>query len=264
MSRHIKQGVELQKAMEIAREVQQKFLPDSRYVADGLDIYGACRYSQETGGDFYDFIRPEKSYDKIDVVVGDVVGHGVGAALLMASIRAMLRARNDQPGNCAQIISDVNRVLCWDTEASCDFVTLFYLQVDWQEKKLEWVRAGHDPALLLYPQRQECKELHGRGVALGVERSFEFESNTIEITPEPQLVIIGSDGAWEAENAQGERFGRQHLIDILKANSSEAPEVLIECINSEIDNFLDGILPQDDITFVVVKIDGEKIAGMQA
>lgn len=260
MTAQIKQGVALQKAMEIAREVQQNFLPSSRYVAEGINIYGFSRYCQDTGGDFFDLVRFKNDPEKAGAIVGDVVGHGIGAALLMASVRAMVRSRNDQPGDLAAIITDVNRVLCYDTEATSNFVTLFYITVDLHNRTLEWVRAGHDPALLLYPGRKESVELLGNGVALGVDQSLEYQSNTIEITDEEQLVVIGSDGAWEAANRQGEMFGKQRLKHIIANNSSEEPEGIIELINEEIDSFLDGIPPQDDITFVVVKIAANKKA----
>ncbi len=259
MTEQLKQGMELQKSIEIAREVQQNFLPSTKYTNDGIDIYGFCRYCQETGGDFFDLIHYEKSSEKIGAIVGDVVGHGLGAALLMVSVRAMIRARNDQPGNLADIITDVNAVLCKDTAATSNFVTLFYLVVNTENKTLEWVRAGHDPALVLYPEREESVELNGKGVAIGVEGSLTYESNTLEILPEHQLVVIGSDGAWEAENNKGQRFGKNRIKTILAENSNETPEKIIQLINEELDIFLDDIPPQDDITFIVIKIDGRKV-----
>lgn len=259
MTAQLKQGVVLQKAMDIAREVQQNFLPDSKYIDEAMEIYGFCRYSQETGGDFFDFITSGDRCNKVGVVVGDVVGHGVGAALFMASVRAILRARIDHGGDTAQVLTDVNRVLCADTEENSNFVTLFYLVVDKAEKTIEWVRAGHDPALLLYPDRQDCVELYGKGVAAGIDKNLKYVSSSVEITAENQLVVIGSDGAWEAENARGERFGKKRLLDLLLTNSKEQPEVIVSRINEEIDLFLDGVQPQDDITFVVLKIDGKSL-----
>lgn len=259
MTSQLKQGMALQKSIEIAREVQQNFLPSSCYTGGGVKIHGACRYSQETGGDFFDYVISEKTPGEVGVMVGDVVGHGIGAALLMASVRAMVRARNDQPGSLAETITDVNRVLCVDTESSSNFVTLFYLLVDRQSARLKWVRAGHDPALLFYPERDEYRELYGRGVALGVDRDLIFESSTLEITAEKQVIVIGSDGAWEAENDRGERFGKDRLVDTLKKHADKDPEEIIAIINGEIDTFLGTAQPQDDITFVVVLIDGRMV-----
>jgi len=256
MTAQIRQGVKLQKAMEIAREVQQNFLPASRFAAAGIEIYGSSRYSQETGGDFFDLVRFRDAPQKIGAVVGDVVGHGIGAALLMASVRAMIRTRNDQAGKLAEIISDVNRVLCRDTQETSNFVTLFYTVIDPSSRTIEWVRAGHDPALLLYPDRHECLELYGKGVALGIDDSLRYESNTVEISAEKQLIVIGSDGAWEAQNARGEMFGKDQLKKILMENCDDDIQKLIDLINKEIDIFLEGTPPQDDITFVVIKING--------
>lgn len=260
MTSHIKKGMELQKAMEIAREVQQNFLPGSRLETEGVEIYGFCRYCQDTGGDFYDFIQLKNSPAKVGAVVGDVVGHGIGAALLMASVRAMIRSRVNQPGNLAEITTEVNKILCRDTEISANFVTLFLIAVDPLNRTIEWVRAGHDPGWLIYPDRQKCIELRGNGVAVGVERSLEYESNLIETTAEKQLVIIGSDGAWEAENAYGELFGKQRIVDVLLKNCGKDSGLIVELINKEIDSFLEDSPPQDDITFVVIKIDGKKLS----
>ncbi len=259
MTSQLKQGLELQKAMEIAREVQQNFLPSSRYAGDRIDICGASRYCQETGGDFFDLVYADHTKEKVGAIVGDVVGHGIGAALLMASVRAMLRSRNEQSGDIATIVTDVNRVLCRDTEASSNFVTLFYITIDLQKHILNWVRAGHDPALLYYPERDVFVELRGRGVAMGVDRSLQYEINKIEMTKEKQLIVIGSDGAWEAENREGEVFGKKRLREILKNNNNEHPEIIIKAINDKIDLFLDGKPPQDDITFMIIKINGLEI-----
>ncbi|MBM9603809.1 PP2C family protein-serine/threonine phosphatase [Desulfopila inferna] len=254
MTSQIRQGMELQKSMEIAREVQQNFLPGSRYKDKNIEICGVSRYCQETGGDFFDLVRYKNGPERVGAIVGDVVGHGIGAALLMASVRAMLRARNDQPGTLAEIITDVNRVLCRDTEATSNFVTLFYIAVDPRQKTMEWVRAGHDPALLLQVGDQKCTELYGKGIAMGVESSLEYESNQVATTGRDQLIVIGSDGAWEAENSRGEMFGKERIKRIIIENSRLEPEKLIELINSEIDIFLEGVPPQDDITFVVIKM----------
>lgn len=259
MTAQIKKGVALQKAMGIAREVQQNFLPDARYLTEAIEYYGSCKYCQETGGDFFDFVTSKYAPGKVGVVVGDVVGHGVGAALLMASIRAMVRTRNEQPGTIAEIMTDVNRVLCRDTAASSNFVTLFYVMVDPREKTLEWVRAGHDPGVLIYPDRREYHELKGKGVAMGLDENVRYESNVVKITNEKQLVVIGSDGAWEAQNGRGEMFGKQRVLDILLQNGQRDPETIINLINHEIDIFLEGAFPQDDITFAIIKINGETL-----
>ncbi len=256
MTTQLKQGLKLQKAMEIAKEVQQNFLPNTKYVGQGLEIYGSSRYCHETGGDFFDLLQYGNRSNKIGVVVGDVVGHGVGAALLMASVRAMLRTRSSQPGELKDIVTDVNQVLCKDTAETSNFVTLFYVTIDSSEKIIEWVRGGHDPSYVYYPDRNEFIELRGRGVALGIDGNLKYEQSSLDITAENQIIVIGSDGAWESENSFGNQFGKDRLQEIIKEHHTESPERLIDIINERIDLFLDGTEPQDDITFMVIKING--------
>ncbi|CAG35098.1 PP2C family protein-serine/threonine phosphatase [Desulfotalea psychrophila] len=254
MTRQLRQGLELQKAMEIAREVQQTLLPDSRYSDEALTIFASTHYCNETGGDFYDLIFFDEDGTRVGAIVGDVVGHGIGAALLMATIRAMLRTRSEQSGRLDEIMNDVNRVLCRDTVASSNFVTLFYLIVDKNLGEISWVRAGHDPAWLYTPESDIFAELKGAGIAMGVAESFRYHCNTIDMLPQKQLLVIGSDGAWEAQNALGEMFGKDRVKDVLSAHKDESPEEITEAINGEIGLFMDGIAPQDDITFIVMSL----------
>jgi sigma-B regulation protein RsbU (phosphoserine phosphatase) len=113
-----------------------------------LDVAGKSIYCDETGGDYYDFIIL-KEKDKLGVVVGDVAGHGISSALLMASVRSSLRQRLASPGSISQVIGDVNHQLAGDLEDSGQFVTLFYLEVDPTRANFEWVRAGHEPAFFM-------------------------------------------------------------------------------------------------------------------
>lgn len=259
MTTQLQQRLELQKAMEIAKEVQQNFLPNTKYVGQGLQIHGSSRYCHETGGDFFDLLQWGGSSNKLGAVVGDVVGHGVGAALLMASVRAMIRIRSSQLGELENIVTDVNKVLCQDTEASSNFVTLFYVTIDSATKNIEWVRAGHDPSFVYYPDRNEFIEMRGKGVALGVDGTLRYEKNSLGIVVEDQIIVIGSDGAWESENSYGNQFGKDRLKEIITEHHAESPERIIEIINDQIDVFLDGTEPQDDITFMIIKINGMEL-----
>ena len=149
MTNQLQRGVQLQKAMDIAREVQQTLLPQSTYENKGIEAGGLSVYCDETGGDYFDLIESAPT-GSLNVIVGDVVGHGIGAALLMATLSALLRARIGQPGGAAMLISDVNRQFCRNTIKSGNFSSLFYLVIDSVKQELEWVRAGHDPAILVY------------------------------------------------------------------------------------------------------------------
>jgi sigma-B regulation protein RsbU (phosphoserine phosphatase) len=253
MSGQLKHRLEMKEAINIAREVQQNLLPSDSFLAEGIEAAGMSLYCDETGGDYFDIIKFSGNDRKVSVVVGDVVGHGIGAALLMATVRALLRCRVFLPGQLDEVISDVNRLLWRDTSISGNFVTLFYLEVDRVQNTMRWVRGGHDPAMVYSPASREFSELKGNGVALGVDAKWSFEYNELPVSDEEQLTFIGSDGAWEVENATGEHFGKERLRQILAATSDLKPAEILQTIIEEIHEFRGETPQNDDITMVVVK-----------
>jgi sigma-B regulation protein RsbU (phosphoserine phosphatase) len=160
----------MRQSLNLAKEVQQALLPRTDPQISGLEIASTSVYCDETGGDYFDYLASDgPNSGKISVVVVDVSGHGVPSALLMATARAFLRQRSDLPGSISRIVSDVNRQLARDVEESGGFMTLFYLVLNAKKHRLSWVRAGHDPAILYDPVADAFEELHGAGVALGVQ-----------------------------------------------------------------------------------------------
>ena len=146
-------------------------LPQKPFQNEHIDIAGRSIYCEKTGGDYFDFFPlPGTNGNKIAIAVGDVVGHGIPAALLMTTVRAMLRDPDDPargPGN--KSIADVNRLLCMDTSISCDYMTLFVMVIGPDKKELSWVRAGHEPAIVYDPASDRFDELNGDGMALGID-----------------------------------------------------------------------------------------------
>jgi sigma-B regulation protein RsbU (phosphoserine phosphatase) len=133
----------MRQSLELAKEVQQNFLPKADPEIAGLDIAGQSIYCERTGGDYYDYFElGDHQQGKIGIAVGDVSGHGISSALLMASARSSLRQRALLSGNIAQIISDVNRQLTRDVEESGRFMTLFCSEIDTRTLRIRWVRAG--------------------------------------------------------------------------------------------------------------------------
>ena len=150
MTGGLKERDRMKQSLELAKEVQQSLLPSSDPESGCLDIAGASIYCDETGGDYYDYLDEKiLSADRYGIVLGDVSGHGLPSALMMATVRAAVRQRAALPGSIGQVISDVNRQFCRDVEETGGFVTLFFLVVDTAQQRLDWVRAGHDPALLI-------------------------------------------------------------------------------------------------------------------
>ena len=152
MTAGLEERERMQQALNLAKEVQQNLLPKSNLKLNGFDIAGNSVYCDETGGDYYDFISIEDTdKQKIGVAIGDVSGHGISSALLMATVRSSLRQRVSLPGSTADIISDVNRQLVQDVEDSGQFMTMFFMVLTTESKQLEWVRAGHDRAMIYDP-----------------------------------------------------------------------------------------------------------------
>ncbi len=246
---------QLRHSLELAREIQQKLLPKKNPGIARLDVTGKSIYCDETGGDYYDFIDiKDNNGQNLGVVVADVVGHGISSALIMASVRSALRQRLAMPGSISQIISDVNRRMAEDLADSGQFVTLFYLVVEPDKPVLKWVRAGHEPAILYDPEAGDFLKLQGIGMALGVDKKFQYEEYRQGNFSRGSIVVLATDGVWEARNENGRMFGRTAVYDIIRDNSAASADEIMEAIFSEIKKFLKISKPEDDLTLVVIKI----------
>jgi sigma-B regulation protein RsbU (phosphoserine phosphatase) len=171
----------------------------------------------------------------------------------MATVRSALRQRLALPGSIAQIMADVNRQLVVDFADSGQFVTLFYLAVDPIGQVLEWVRAGHEPAIFYDPATNAFLELAGSGMALGVDQHYRYEENRMEGFRRGGIIVIGTDGVWEARNEKGQMFGRTAIYDVIRDNSAAGAGDIMEAILSRIKKFRKTEQPEDDVTLVVVK-----------
>jgi len=245
----------MHESLRLATEVQQNLLPQAEPSLPGLDIAGLSLYCDETGGDYYDYLSiSEDPLGAAAVVVGDVSGHGAHAALLMASARAALRLRASLPGSPAQIIADVNRQFASDVEASGAFMTLFYLAIDSTRKTAQWVRAGHDPAILYNPDTERFDELSGHGSALGLNDDAVFEEKELKHLQPGQIIFIGTDGIWETAGPDGRLFGKKALRDLIRTNCELRARDITKAIVDALETFRQGLRPSDDITMVVIKI----------
>ena len=245
----------IQQALDLAREIQQNLLPRGTLQIDGVDIAGKSVYCDETGGDYYDFMPIGRGGDKkIGIAIGDVSGHGISSALLMSSVRASLRQRAFLPGSTADIISDVNHQLVIDIEDSGQFMTMFFMTLDIESKHIDWVRAGHDPAILYNLDSDSFDELGGPGIALGVDGNWNFNAHEKEGFPGGRIIFLGTDGVWEVRNRNGEMLGKEPIRDTIRKNSSSSAERILEAIFTTLDDFIGRARIEDDITSVVVKI----------
>jgi len=255
MTEGLKERYRLRRSLDLAKEVQQNLLPKENPVVEGLDIAGQSVYCDETGGDYYDFISiGENDNHKIGVAIGDVSGHGISSALLMATVRSSLRQRASLTGNIAQIISDVNRQLVQDVEDSGQFMTMFFLTLDTATRQLEWVRAGHDPGIVYDPGSDAFSELGGAGIALGVDAEWIYEDNKKTDFSNGQIIFLSTDGIWEARNKKGEMLGKEPILSAIRQNSFSDATQIMAAIFDTLNKFIDGVKIEDDITAVVIKM----------
>ncbi len=243
----------VQMSLAKASMIQQKLMPKSDPQVDGYDIAGKSVSCDETGGDYYDFINPhEWGQDKIGIVVADVIGHGISAALLMTSVRAFFRERILSPGSGVSIVTDVNKRLHQDIEELNLFVTMFYSEIDLQQKCFRWVHAGHESALTYEPAADIFDTLGGEGLPLGVMEEWKYEEAAIPIRP-GQIILIGTDGIKEACNVQNEHFGNGRLLSVIKSNYQKSAKEILTEVYTALDLFRGSAERKDDETLVVVK-----------
>ncbi len=255
MTDGLKERERMQQSLHLAREVQQNLLPKSDLKVNGFDIAGKSVYCDETGGDYYDFIiMDDAAEQKIGVAIGDVCGHGIPSALLMATVRSSLRQRASLPGSTAKIISDVNRQLVKDVEDSGQFMTMFFLALNTESKQLEWVRAGHDPAIIYDPVSDSFNELSGSGIALGVDGGWIYEDNKKNDLAKGQIIFLSTDGVWEVRNKKGEMLGKEPILNLIRQNAASDATQILNTVFNALDKFIGGVKIDDDITSVVIKM----------
>jgi serine phosphatase RsbU (regulator of sigma subunit) len=239
-----------------AMDVQQNLLPNAGFVWDGLDIAGRSLFCDQTGGDYYDYFEKSDSASRtISVMAGDVSGHGLPSALLMTTARAFLRECASRSGSVSTIVGHVNRHLTHDVQASSRFMTLFYAEIDCNARCIRWVRAGHEPALVYDPRSGEFGELGGQGgLPLGVFGEARYEEYHRELAA-GQVLVIGTDGIWEARNREGRMFGKLLLQQVIRDNVVRPAAEIVEKVLEALKQFLFPLDIQDDATLVVVKVE---------
>jgi sigma-B regulation protein RsbU (phosphoserine phosphatase) len=152
------------------------------------------------------------------------------------------------------VVSDVNRLLVHDVADSGSFMTLFFLSIDRQNRKLSWVRAGHDPAVFYDPRTGTVEELRGSGMAMGIDGDHNYQQFTRENLASGQIILMGTDGIWEAQNSKGEMFGKDTIYRIIEQYSDTDAKGLLTACRYALDKFRDGVKPEDDVTLVVIKV----------
>src|SRR5713226_7174759 len=241
-----KQRLETQ--LEVARQVQLELLPPRDPQLEGFDISAYNFPTEEVSGDYYDWVRIYD--DQIGVVIADVSGKGVPAALLMAFLRASLRAAT-HIGYSPQVSMAKVNYLLWESIERNQFVTAFYGILDDTNRTLAYTNAGHNQPLLLTGDGKHQFVERG-SLPLGMFKDTRYHEYYQTIEPGEMLVLY-TDGVTEAQNRKGEEYGRDRLARAVKANQTLSARDLIAAVHKEVIEWTDGKGATDDVTFFVIK-----------
>ena|SRR6185437_13525587 len=241
-----REAEDLEKQVRTAAEVQQRMIPHTPPKLPGVDLASVYVPCHELGGDFYDFIPLPAN--NLGLVMADVSGKGVPASLIMASVRAFLRAQVDNVYYLYEVIRRINLMLCRDTKMG-EFVTLFYGVLDGTSRRLTYCNAGHPPALLL--RKGQIIELSSDNMVLGVNPNEDYKQSFIDLQKD-DLLLLYTDGVTDAVNFAGERFGRQRIADTLRKGGASA-DAVAQSILWEVRKFAGLVKRPDDITMMVAK-----------
>ncbi len=241
----------ISRELEIAKTIQRSLLPKSLPHLSGYGLAGFCESAHQVGGDFYDVIKI--NHDTLLLVIADVMGKGIPAAMFAAILRSLLRAVPEWMDQPAAQLARVNRLLFEELSGVDMFITAQLVFVDSKERKITAASAGHCPALLAVDTGGNVKSISPEGLPLGILPETTF-SNQTEILPDNSRVLLYTDGLTEARNSSGEFFGQERLIQWLKrsAQNRKGAEELKNDLAAELMAFQSSSVLRDDQTFLIM------------
>jgi len=237
--------------MELARQIQLSLLPATPPELEGVVLAGRCVPAAHVGGDYYDFYQREDGL--IDMVIADVSGHSIGAALMMVEFRSVLRSSVHSFSSTGDMLVFLNDLLYEDLNQSGLFITLFFIKYDPLSRTLSYSNAGHTLPLLVSTGGEHCREIDAEGLILGVCKGVEFEEKQISMHA-GDLLVLHTDGIIESEDSSGEQFGIDRLCAIVQARRFEPPQTIIDAVLHEVSIFRGETLQEDDVTMIVMKV----------
>lgn len=235
---------------QIARAIQQGLLPQGSPQLPGFDIAGFCQPAEETGGDTYDFMP--LSDGRLMVVVADATGHGIGAALVIAQTRAILRTGCLQGRDLNTIMATANDLLLQDLGNS-RFVTCFLGVLDPQHDLLTFVSAGHGPILVYHRDQDSFDKLSATAVPLAIMEESVFTGEITRTFGPGDFILIATDGFFEATDADREPFGIWRMMDLLRRDRDLSPREMIDNLYSALGQYTGRTTQIDDVTAVVIR-----------
>lgn len=238
----------LENELAVASEIQLRLQPATSPPIPGYDLIGVSFPCYEVGGDYYDFIA--KRDGRFTIALGDVSGKGTGAALLMSSVHAAVRAQTTTRLSASEVVREVN-IYIYDNTPSNRYVTLFYSELDARTHELTYINAGHNPPLLVRATG-EVTPLDIGGFPVGITPDGDYREGWVQLFPGDVLVVY-SDGASESVNEEGEEFGESRLIEIVQKNRTRTAAGMRDRIEEALALFVGKAKSVDDLTLVILK-----------
>lgn len=240
--------MKVRQELGVAAEIQQQLLPQEAPVLKGYDLAGRSRPAENVGGDYYDFL--DLGGDRLGICVADVSGKGLPAALLMASVQAVLRARYEEAADPAACLQTVGRLLYRSTRRS-SFVSMIYAVVDAVSHVVTYANAGHNRPLLR-TSNGTVRRLETADLVLGAVSEAAYRTDTVVMEPECMLLLY-SDGMTEAMNARREEFGEERLVDAFRSAPETTAEDVLEAITRRIGEHVGDASQHDDMTMLLAR-----------
>jgi sigma-B regulation protein RsbU (phosphoserine phosphatase) len=258
LMRESEEKLRLESELEIAREVQTQLFPRSAPEVPGLALYGVCKAARTVSGDYYDFLKLGEK--KVGLVLGDVSGKGISAALLMAAIQSALRAQfydglapalasSTSALSTAAVVSRLN-VQLYESTPREKYVTFFFAVYDAANRSLTYTNAGHLPPVLF--RRGKVERLRVGGTVVGLFSPLTYEQAEIQIQP-GDLLLAFTDGITEPENIYGEEFGEERVLEVVRRALGAPPQILAEEIYRSVSDWTGSPELQDDMTLLIAK-----------
>ena len=247
---HYLRKQEMERAMQIARDIQQGLLPDGQPDIAGFEVAGFSEPADETGGDTYDFMpTPDGRWM---ILLADASGHGVGPALVIAETRAMLRAVILHGVDLAGAMATANNLLAADLSDG-RFVTCFLGLLDGSAGTLSYSSAGHGPMLFYDRKADSFSQVQATALPLGVLEDTDFSEIISHAFAPGDFAVITTDGFFESANAAGEQFGVERMTELLRRDRELPAAAMIDNLHQAIHEFIDTQSHDDDLTAVVIR-----------
>jgi sigma-B regulation protein RsbU (phosphoserine phosphatase) len=251
MVNELKETSLMRRDMELAQQIQSTMLPESAPEVPGAEIAGRCDTAVNVGGDYFDYIINNEG--AVSILLGDVTGHSLGAALMMTAARATLRSVVSEAGGPAEVIRRTNTLLHGDLDRSDLMISLFAGLYVPATRKLLYASAGHNPPLVLRRSGGDAERLEPTGIILGVLPDADYDVKYLSLEP-GDVVFFYTDGVTEAMDGERRQFGEERLVNVLRENLDQPAEGIIRAVSRAVQVWMGYGKPTDDITSVVLRV----------